>query len=126
MLEPGVECIVGASSDTTFGPTVMFGLGGVFVEVLKDVAFRVAPVREPECRRMIGEIKGFPMLRGVRGAQPCDLDALAQTVAAVSTLVCEMKEIAEVDLNPVFARADGVSIADARIVLHPPQPSACE
>ncbi len=119
MLPGGVECIVGASCDATFGPTVMFGLGGVFVEVLKDVSFRVAPVNLPACRRMIREIRGLAMLQGARGAKPCDLEALAGVVCTVSHLANEVRAIAEVDLNPVFAWEKGLAVADARIVLHP-------
>lgn len=117
MLKSGVECIIGSSHDTTFGPTVMFGLGGIFVEVLKDVSFRVAPVNLPACQRMIREIKGLPLLQRARGARPCDLDALAQAVCTVSYMVSELSDIAEVDLNPVFAWEKGLAIADARIVL---------
>ncbi|MCK9240369.1 acetate--CoA ligase family protein [Desulfocurvus sp.] len=118
MLPGGVECIVGASHDNTFGPTVMFGLGGIFVEILKDVAFRVAPVNMPSCRAMIREIKGLGMLQGARGSKPCDLEALAEAACVVSHLVDELREIAEVDLNPVFAWEKGLAIADARIILH--------
>ncbi|MGE4291986.1 MAG: acetate--CoA ligase family protein [Desulfovibrio sp.] len=118
MLPGGVECIIGSSHDNTFGPTVMFGLGGVFVEILKDVAFRVAPVNMPSCRSMIREIKGLGMLQGARGSSPCDLEALAETVCIISHLVNELREIAEVDLNPVFALEKGLAIADARIILH--------
>lgn len=118
MLPGGIECIIGSSHDTTFGPTVMFGLGGIFVEILKDVAFRVAPVNMPSCRSMIREIKGLGMLQGARGRKPCDLEALAETVCIISHLVNELSEIAEVDLNPVFALEKGLTIADARIILH--------
>jgi acetyltransferase len=118
MLPGGVECIIGSSHDNTFGPTVMFGLGGIFVELLKDVAFRVAPVNMPSCRNMIREIKGLGMLQGARGTKPCDLEALAETACVISHLVNEMREIAEVDLNPVFALEKGLAIADARIILH--------
>lgn len=118
MLPGGVECIIGSSHDNTFGPTVMFGLGGIFVEILKDVAFRVAPVNMPSCRSMIREIKGLGMLQGARGSKPCDLEALAETACVISHLVNELREIAEVDLNPVFAWEKGLAIADARIILH--------
>lgn len=117
MLPGGVECIIGSSHDNTFGPTVMFGLGGIFVEILKDVSFRVAPVNMPECRKMIREIKGLGMLQGARGSKSCDLEALAETVCIISNLVDEMKDVVEVDLNPVFALEKGLSIADARIIL---------
>jgi acetyltransferase len=118
MLPGGVECIIGSSHDNTFGPTVMFGLGGIFVEILKDVAFRVAPVNMPACRSMVQEIKGLGMLQGARGSKPCDLEALAETACIISHLVNELRDIAEVDLNPVFAWEKGLAIADARIVLH--------
>lgn len=117
MLPGGVECIIGSSHDSTFGPTVMFGLGGIFVEVLKDVAFRVAPVNMPSARRMIHEIKGLGMLKGARGSKPCDLDALSEAASLVSHMVSELDDIAEVDLNPVFAWEKGMAVADARIVL---------
>lgn len=119
MLKGGVECIIGSSYDTTFGPTVMFGLGGIFVEILKDVSFRVAPVNMPSARRMIHEIKSFAMLKGARGAKPCDLEALAKTVCLISHMVNEVRDVAEVDLNPVFAWEKGLAVADARIVLKP-------
>lgn len=118
MLPGGVECIIGSSHDNTFGPTVMFGLGGIFVEILKDVSFRVAPVNMPSCRSMIREIKGLDMLQGARGTKPCDLEALAETACIISQLVSELRDIAEVDLNPVFAWEKGLAIADARIILH--------
>ena len=89
------------------------------MEVLKDVSFRVAPVRMPECLRMIQEIKGAAMLGGVRGKKPCDISALARTASTVSYMVDELRDIAEVDLNPVFALENGLAIADARIVLRP-------
>lgn len=117
MLPGGVECIIGAVRDLTFGPTVMFGLGGIFVEVLKDVSFRVAPVKMPECRRMVREIQGLPMLEGVRGQKACDLEALAHTACIISHMVAELDDIAEIDLNPVFAWEKGLAVADARIVL---------
>jgi acetyltransferase len=119
MLPAGVECIIGSSSDTTFGPTVMFGLGGIFVEVLKDVSFRVAPVNMPESRKMLREIKGLPVLEGARGTDPVDMESLAKAVSILSHMVDELSgEIAEVDLNPIFATKDGIELVDARIVLH--------
>ena len=119
MLAGGVECIIGSSSDVTFGPTIMFGLGGIFVEVLKDVAFRVAPVNAPEAGRMIREIKGYPLLEGVRGKKGGNPAALADAVSKSSYMVTELGQVAEVDMNPVFATEKGVDIVDARIVLHP-------
>lgn len=119
MLAGGVECIIGSSHDVTFGPTVMFGLGGIFVEVLKDVSFRVAPVNEPEASRMIREIKGYPILEGVRGKKGVNIAALTEAISKLSAMVTELKDVAEVDLNPVFASQNGIDIVDARIVLHP-------
>ena len=117
MLKGGVECIIGSSCDSTFGPTVMFGLGGIFVEILKDVSFRVAPVNMPSCRRMVRKINGLAMLQGARGSKPCDLEALAEAACLISHMVDELRDIAEVDLNPVFAWEKGLAVADARIVL---------
>ena len=108
MLPGGVECIIGASHDVTFGPTVMFGLGGIFVEVLKDVSFRVAPINMPSARKMVREIRGLAMLQGARGAKPCDLEALAEAACLISHMVDELRDIAEVDLNPVFAWERGL------------------
>ncbi len=117
MLPAGVECIIGSSYDTTFGPAVMFGLGGIFVEVLKDVSFRVAPVNAPEAERMLREIKGFPILEGVRGQEGVDLPALVDAISRLSHMVAELKDVAEVDLNPIFAMERGIAVVDARIVL---------
>jgi acetyltransferase len=114
-----VECIIGSSHDVTFGPTVMFGLGGIFVEVLKDVSFRVAPINAPEAGRMVSEIKGFPLLTGVRGKKGVNIPALVEAVSKLSHMVAELTDVAEVDLNPVFATEQGIDVVDARIVLHP-------
>lgn len=119
MLAGGVECIIGSSHDVTFGPTVMFGLGGIFVEVLKDVSFRVAPVNAPEAGRMVREIRGYPLLEGVRGKKGVNVAALTEAVSKLSYMVTELKDVAEVDLNPVFATENGIDIVDARVVLHP-------
>lgn len=119
MLPSGVECIIGSSYDTTFGPAVMFGLGGIFVEVLKDVSFRVAPVNAPEAERMLREIKGFPILEGVRGQDGVDLPALVDAISRLSHMVAELTDVAEVDLNPIFAMERGIAVVDARIVLQP-------
>lgn len=119
MLAGGVECIIGSSYDVTFGPTIMFGLGGIFVEVLKDVSFRVAPVNAPEAGRMVREIKGYPLLEGVRGKKGVNIAALTDAVSKLSYMVAELADVAEVDLNPVFATEKGIDIVDARVVLHP-------
>jgi acyl-CoA synthetase (NDP forming) len=119
MSPAGEECIMGAICDQTFGPTVMFGLGGIFVEVLKDVSFRVAPITLAEAREMIEEIKGYPILHGIRGKQGVDVDALAESLRKLSILMVSEPDIAEIDLNPVFATADGLNFVDVRIILHP-------
>lgn len=114
---PGVEVIVGAKRDPQFGPVVMFGLGGIFVEVFKDVVFRVAPVTAREAGEMIRGIKGYPLLAGARGQVPCDLESLARIITGVSDLMLAHPEIAEIDLNPVVVYAQGALALDARIIL---------
>ncbi len=117
MARPGIEVIVGMSKDPQFGPVLMFGLGGVLVEVLKDVAFRIVPLEQRDARQMIREIKGFPVLEGFRGQEPADLEALEKLILKVSAFVEAHPEIEELDLNPVFAYKDGVLAVDARIVV---------
>lgn len=117
MAPPGVEVIVGVTADPQFGPVVMFGLGGVMVEVMGDVAFRLAPLGEGDARDMIDEIKGRPALDGARGRPPADVDALAETLERVSAFVAAHPEVRELDLNPVIASPQGAVAADARIVL---------
>ncbi len=114
---PGVEVIVGLTTDPQFGPVVMFGLGGVLVEVLQDVAFRVVPLTTRDAREMVREVKGFALLQGYRGASPADLTALESLLLKVSELAQRHPEIAELDLNPVFAYPDGALAVDARVVL---------
>lgn len=119
MISSGVETIAGVVSDPVFGPVVMFGLGGVFVEVLKDVTFRVAPFDTSEAHRMIREIRGYAMLEGVRGAPPADVDALAEMLAALSRFgAANAERIDTIDLNPVrvLERGRGVVALDALIV----------
>jgi acetyltransferase len=117
MEDKGVETIIGMTSDQTFGPTIMFGLGGIFVEALKDVSFRVAPLTRKDAYDMIKQIKGFPILKGARGQKPADIDALAAAIMKVSTMVMENPHIKQLDLNPVLAFRNGVSVVDARIML---------
>jgi acyl-CoA synthetase (NDP forming) len=123
MLKGGVETIVGVNRDPVFGPVVMFGLGGVFVEVLKDVTFRVAPFGKAEAHRMIREIKGYRMLEGVRGMPPADIDALADLLVAVSAFAAaHADDVAGIDLNPVLVRAQGEgAVALDALVLAAPQ-----
>jgi len=115
--ESSTEVIVGATTDGTFGKVVAFGLGGVLVEVLKDVTFRLAPLDIAEARSMVTGIKAAEVLQGARGAEPADLDALAGVIEKVSRLVTDFPEISEFDLNPVFASASGAIAADVRILL---------
>jgi acyl-CoA synthetase (NDP forming) len=117
MAAEGVEVIIGAKRDPQFGPTVLFGLGGVFVEVFKDVSIRVAPVDKRMALEMIKEIKGYLILKGFRGKKPADIDALADIVVSVSGLAMEMGNVMELDVNPVMAYEDGAVAVDARIKL---------
>lgn len=117
MAKPGTEVIVGMTTDPQFGPVMMFGLGGVMVEVLKDVAFRLIPLEEKDARQMLTDIKGKAILDGVRGNPPADLDALTETILKVSKFVEQHPEVRELDLNPVFAYDKGAMAVDARIVV---------
>lgn len=117
MLPPGQEVIIGAVTDPTFGKVVAFGLGGVLVEVLQDVTFRLAPVAEDEAASMLDSIGAAEILRGVRGAAAVDREALAEQIRRVSQLVTDFPEIAEVDLNPVIATPEGALAADIRVIL---------
>jgi len=116
-VKEGVEVIVGAFRDRQFGPTVMFGLGGVFVEVLDDVSFRVAPVSEADAEEMIREIRGYRILRGYRGRPPADLEAVKEIIFKVSRMVTELREIGEVDLNPIYVYEEGAVAVDVKIIL---------
>jgi len=117
MARPGVEIIIGMNKDAQFGPVIMFGLGGVFVEVLKDVSFRLIPIDKRDAEEMIKEIKGYALLNGYRGQEPADIASLVDVLLKVSTLVEKTPEIKELDLNPVFAYKDSAVAVDARIVL---------
>jgi acetate---CoA ligase (ADP-forming) len=117
MVSGGVETVVGVSRDPLFGPVVMAGLGGIFVEVLEDVTFRVPPFDEHEARRMLHELAGFRMLEGVRGAKPADIDALVDVIMKVSRLALDLSdEIAELDINPLVVRPRGAVALDALVV----------
>ena len=120
MAPMGTEVILGSVNDSTFGPTVMFGLGGIFVEVLKDVTFRVAPFSKKQALEMISEIKGAPILQGVRGELPRDIDALADAICKYAFMVIDLsEEISESDANPVMVYEVGESlkVVDARVIL---------
>ncbi len=113
----GLELIIGLIRDPQFGPTVMFGLGGIFVEVYRDVSFRVAPLTEYDADSMIREIKAYRLLTGFRGMEPVDLEALKDALMKVGQIGIDLEEIAEMDLNPVIAYPKGIKVVDARIIL---------
>jgi acetyltransferase len=120
MLSPGLEVILGAKKDPVFGPTILFGLGGIYVELLKDVALRAAPLREEDAREMIEEIQGKALLDGVRGQPPRDREALVAIMMRLSRMAVELGgEIAELDINPLilYPEGEGAVAADALIVL---------
>lgn len=117
MAPAGTEVIVGVSKDPQFGHVIMFGLGGVLVEVLKDVAFRIVPLEARDARQIVREIKGYPVLEGVRGQPPADVAALESLILKLSEFVEANPQVEELDLNPVFVYADGVIAVDARIVI---------
>jgi acyl-CoA synthetase (NDP forming) len=117
MAPAGTEVIVGVSKDPQFGHVIMFGLGGVLVEVLKDVAFRIVPLEARDARQIVREIKGYPVLEGVRGQPPADVAALESLILKLSEFVEANPQVEELDLNPVFVYADGVIAVDARIVV---------
>ena len=117
MIQPGTEVIVGTSKDPQFGPVIMFGLGGIFVELLKDVSFRVIPVEQRDAQEMIKEIKGYPLLQGYRGKEPASLSALVEIILKISKLMEENPQIKELELNPIFAYRNKAVAVDARIIL---------
>jgi acyl-CoA synthetase (NDP forming) len=117
MARPGTEVIVGMTKDAQFGPVLMFGLGGILVELLKDVSFRIVPLEREDAREMIREIKGYPMFEGFRGREPVDTSVLEEILLKVSRFVDDHPEIKELDLNPIFAYKDGAVTVDARIIL---------
>jgi len=122
MAKPGLEVIVGVAQDATFGPVLMFGLGGVFVEALKDVSFRSIPVSESDAQSMIEETKGYALLKGYRGSS-ADIGALKELLLKVSDFVVKNPAVSEMDLNPVFLYPKGYSVVDARIILGEPRPA---
>jgi acetate---CoA ligase (ADP-forming) subunit beta len=114
---PGVEIIIGTFKDPQFGPVLMFGLGGIFVEVLKDVSFRIIPIAQRDALEMIKEIKGYGLLNGYRGHEAAHIPTLENMLLKVSDFVEKTPGIKEIDLNPVFAYKDSAVAVDARIVL---------
>ena len=117
MARPGVEVIIGMSKDAQFGPVLMFGLGGILVEILEDVSFRIVPLAKRDAAEMIREIKGYPLLEGYRGGEAVDVSYLEELLLKVSDFVEQNPEVKELDLNPIFAYSDGAVAVDARLIL---------
>jgi acetate---CoA ligase (ADP-forming) subunit beta len=117
MARPGTEVIIGMSKDPQFGPVLMFGLGGIFVEIMKDVSFRIVPLTKRDADEMIREIKGFPVLTGYRGGEVASLAQLQDMLLKVSEFAEKNPEVKELDLNPVLAYKDGAIAVDARVIL---------
>jgi acetyl-CoA synthetase (ADP-forming) len=117
MAPDSTEVIVGSIKDPQFGPALMFGLGGVFVEVLKDVTFRIAPVTEEEAYEMITEVKAYPLLKGYRNTPPADIKSIVKILLSTSRLITDHEEIKELDLNPILVYEKGAKTVDARIIL---------
>ncbi|AKB44897.1 acetate--CoA ligase family protein [Methanosarcina vacuolata] len=119
MLSGGKEVILGMVHDPTFGPMLMFGLGGIYIEILKDIQFAIVPVDEREAREMITGIKTYPLLAGVRGEKPSDINALVDIIFRVSNLVFDFPEIEEFEINPmmVFEKGKGALAVDLRLIL---------
>ncbi len=117
MMPPSTEVIVGGIRDSQFGPSVMFGMGGIFTEVYKDVAFRVAPLDKIDALNLIHELRGSKILEGIRGQPPADMDALVKILLNVSSLMLQHSAVSQLDLNPVIAYHDVVCAVDTRIVL---------
>ena len=117
MAPKSTEVIIGATKDPQFGPALMFGLGGVFVEILEDITFRIAPITERDAREMITEVKAYPLLKGYRGQPPADIEAIINILLNTSRLVMNHPEIKELDLNPIMVYEKGAKTVDARIIL---------
>lgn len=119
MVTGGKEVILGMSRDPQFGPLLMFGLGGIYIEILKDVTFRIAPIGLDDAKEMIQEIRSFPLLKGVRGERPVDLDAITDALLRLSQMVTDFPEIMEMDINPlrVFPQGEGAIAIDARLTI---------
>jgi acetyltransferase len=119
MAQEGLEVIIGTKIDDQFGQIIMFGIGGVMVEILKDVAFRVLPISPRSARMMLDEIKAVALLDGFRGRPPVDRRALQQLLLTVSEIIGSYPDIQEMDLNPVIVYEQGLNIVDARVILRP-------
>jgi acyl-CoA synthetase (NDP forming) len=117
MARPGTEVVIGMTRDAQFGPVIMFGLGGVFVEILEDISLRIAPLRRQDAAAMLREIKGYAVLNGYRGREPVATAKLVEMIMAVSAFAVANPEVAALDLNPVLAYSDDAVAVDARIVM---------
>ena len=117
MFPQGTEIIIGIMKDPHFGQVIMFGLGGIFVEILKDISFRILPIEERDAREMITEIKGYEILKGARGEASKDIEAIKILLMKISQLALENPEISEIDLNPIFVFENGIQVVDARMIL---------
>jgi len=119
MAEKGQEVIVGMKRDPTFGPVILFGLGGVFVEILKDVSLRVVPLTRNDALEMMGEIKGYPLLKGYRGQPPSDVESVVEIVLKAGQIAQDLEAISDIDLNPVFVQEAGKGsiVVDAKMLL---------
>jgi acetyltransferase len=120
MVKEGKEVILGVTYDRTFGHMIMFGLGGIYVEVLKDVSFRIAPISRDEASDMVNDIRSVALLRGVRGESPADIGAIAEAIMRISALVTDFPEIRELDINPLKVMHKGAVALDSRIIFEPP------
>jgi acyl-CoA synthetase (NDP forming) len=116
MIGRSQEVLVGLSVDPQFGPVIVFGLGGIYAEIWRDIAMRVAPVEKAQAEAMIRELRSYPLLAGARGQEPVDLDGLANLLVAVSRMPFLYPEIGEMDLNPVFVSAKGAVVGDVRVI----------
>jgi acetyltransferase len=117
MVSGGLEVILGGKRDRGFGPVVMFGLGGVYVELFNDVSFRVAPLSRNDAQEMIDEVRGKRLLEGARGRPAMDREALVKALLSMSSMLIENPNIAEVDINPLLVLESGVAALDARAVV---------
>jgi acetyl-CoA synthetase (ADP-forming) len=117
MMPQSTEVIVGAVRDQQFGPSIMFGIGGVFTEIYNDVVFRVAPIDKVDALNLIHGLRGFRILEGARGKSPANIDAIVDVLLGVSGLMMEHESVSQLDLNPVIAYSDGVCAVDCRILL---------
>jgi acetyl-CoA synthetase (ADP-forming) len=121
MATTGHEFVIGATRDPQFGPTVMFGLGGIYVELFRDVSFRFAPVSEKDSFEMIKELKAAPLLTGFRGSRPLDISATSSAIRSVGSMIVDNKDIDSIDINPIFVYSRGVMATDVRIILRKAQ-----